>query len=98
MEEKKKYVGSGKQVHENIINISICLTDLPREFINQYEGKKYIRLTVMKKKEVDKWGKTHSVTVDTWKPEKKSEPNFPQPVFDKLAQTETIEPSNELPF
>ena len=81
MSEKKEkiYVGSGLEKFEgNLINTTICLTDIQQnaaEHIFEFNGKKYIKVKVQKKKEVDQYGKTHFVEVDTWKPEsKKSEP------------------------
>ena len=64
----KIYVGSGKSSNYGV-NISVCLTDLPKEHIFEYNGKKYIKLTVNEKREVDQYGKTHSVSVNTWKPD-----------------------------
>jgi hypothetical protein len=75
----KIFVGSGKGKFENnLVEITVCLTDLPKEFIFEYKDKKYIKLKVQKKKETDKFGKTHSVEVDTFKPNqepKKAEQN-----------------------
>jgi len=55
-----------------LINISICLSDLPKESITIYEknGKKYISLVVDEKKEPDQYGKTHSVYVSQSKEER----------------------------
>jgi len=70
--EEKIYVGSGTSKFDgNLVSCSICLSDLPSEHIFEYNGKKYIKLNVQKKKEADQYGKTHSVSVDTWKPEAK---------------------------
>ena len=75
MSEPKIYVGAGKKAGQyDIINISVCLTDLPKEHIFEYEGKKYIKLTVAARKQPDKYGKTHSVSVDTFKPEAQKTP------------------------
>jgi|TARA_R110000764_G_scaffold187081_1_gene272472 hypothetical protein len=72
--EEKIYVGSGKSKFDgNLVSCSLCLTDLPAEHIYEYNNKKYIKLNVQKKKEEDQYGKTHSVSVDTWKPEPKKE-------------------------
>ena len=71
--EKKIFVGSGKKKFENLIAITLCLNDLPVEHIFEYNGKKYIRLNVQDKKEVDQYGKDIAVSVDTWQPEKKEE-------------------------
>jgi len=68
--EEKIYVGSGKSKFDgNLVSCSLCLTDLPVEHIYEYNNKKYIKLNVQKKKEEDQYGKSHSVSVDTWKPE-----------------------------
>lgn len=84
MENKKIYVGNGKENEQyGFVNFSVCLDDLPQEHINEYKGKKYINLTISKKKEVDAYGKTHAVTVNTWKPE---------------GQTVTQEVNDDLPF
>ena len=79
MENKteKIYVGSGKEKFEgNMVQTSVCLTDITnnaKEYIFEFEGKKYIKLNVCKKREVDQYGKSHYVEVDTWKPEPKKQ-------------------------
>jgi len=53
------------------VQTSVCLTDITnnaKDFIFEYEGKKYIKLKVVKKRETDQYGRTHYVEVDTWKP------------------------------
>jgi len=67
----KIFCGSGKEIGQyGQISISVCISDLPNDYITTGKnGKKYINLKVTKKKEVDQWGKTHGVEVDTWKPE-----------------------------
>jgi len=72
MAEEKIYVGSGKKSKDFARSISICLTDLPKNYMFQYNNKTYIKLNVVDKKEVDKFGKDVSVSVDTWKPEAKT--------------------------
>lgn len=87
MEDKKIFVGSGISKFEgNLVSCSICLSDLPSEHIFEYNSKKYIKLNVQKKKEQDQYGKTHSVSIDTWKPEAKKEP------------VPAVNSSNDLPF
>jgi len=78
MEKQNRiYCGSGKKAEKfDIFNISVCLSDLPKEFITEAKNKngvvkKYIKLKVVGKREPDQYGKTHSVEVDTWKPEEK---------------------------
>ena len=73
----KIFCGSGKEFgNYGTVNISVCLSDLPKEFITEgSNGKKYMRLKLNRKREPDQYGNTHSLEVDTWKPEKKQEPN-----------------------
>lgn len=71
---EKVYCGSGKEKFEgNLVEIAVCLTDLPKDKIFEYGGKKYIKLKVVKKREEDQYGKTHYVEVDMFEP-KKEEP------------------------
>tara|TARA_B100000902_G_C27287499_1_gene905236 strand:+ start:1571 stop:1846 length:276 start_codon:yes stop_codon:yes gene_type:complete len=73
--DNKIYVGGGTEKFDgNLVSVSVCLSDLPSEHIQTGKnGKKYINLNVQKKKEIDQFGKTHYVAVDTWKPEAKKE-------------------------
>ena len=77
MTTDKIYVGSGKQVKDyDMVNVSINLTKLSKEasdFIFEYDGNKYVKLTIAKMREENQYGKTHSVSVDTFKPEAKKE-------------------------
>tara|TARA_R110001583_G_scaffold21580_2_gene82007 strand:- start:415 stop:675 length:261 start_codon:yes stop_codon:yes gene_type:complete len=74
MENKteKIFVGSGKEKFDgNMVETSLCLTDIPKEHVFEFEGKKYIKLNVVKKREADQYGKSHYIEVNTWKPEEK---------------------------
>lgn len=87
----KKYVGSGKKAgNYDIVNISVCLSDLPKEDIFEYNGKKYIKLTVAAKREADQYGKTHTVYIDEFKPKTEGSPA-------PLAQRND-EPVDDLPW
>jgi len=71
---EKIYVGSGVEKFDgDLVEISVCLSKLPKEFMFEYNDKKYIKLKVSKKRKEDEYGNTHYVTVDTYKPEKKKE-------------------------
>jgi hypothetical protein len=67
----KIYCGSGKRVgNYGTIAVSVCLDDIPAEYKRQAQnGKTYVNIRVDEKREADQYGKTHSVTVDTWKPD-----------------------------
>jgi hypothetical protein len=92
---EKIYCGKGKEkFNGNLIEVSLCLSKLPKEFITESKGQKYIKIKVQKSKEPDQWGNTHYVEVDTFKPEKKNENKFTSPT--SIAQD--IEVDGELPF
>jgi hypothetical protein len=67
----KIYCGSGKRVgNYGTIAVSICLDDIPSEYKQKSKnGKTYVNIRVDEKREVDQYGKSHTVTVDTWKPD-----------------------------
>lgn len=71
--EQKKYVGTGKSSSEFFTNITVELTneDL-KKAIYEFNGKKYVNLTVGKKREADQYGKTHYVCINEFKPEEKA--------------------------
>tara|TARA_R100000900_G_scaffold103697_1_gene80535 strand:+ start:46 stop:303 length:258 start_codon:yes stop_codon:yes gene_type:complete len=85
MSDKKIFVGNGVEKFDgNLVSVSVCLSDLPSEYIQTgNNGKKYINLNVQKRQEVDQYGKTHYIAVDTWKPE---------------AKKEVVTPEDDLPF
>lgn len=78
MSEQKNdtiYCGGGKKMKDNWRKASICLTDLPQEHIFEYNGKKYIKININDRDEPNQFGKDISVSIDTFKPEVKSEVN-----------------------
>lgn len=97
MSEQKIYCGSGVSKNDGWQKISICLSDLPKEYITTAKnGKKYINLNINKKKEADQYGKDLSVSVDTWKPAQQEQSQAPAPakaptIIDDLQ-------SGDLPF
>jgi hypothetical protein len=69
--EKRTYLGHGKRVKDyDLVNFSVCLSDIPAGAPFEYNGKKYIKLVIGAKKETNQYGKTHSIWVDTFKPTK----------------------------
>jgi hypothetical protein len=72
--ETKAFIGSGKQVQDmDIIDVTISM-DTAQAHIFEYEGKKYLRFSVARRKEVSNFGRTHTVTVFTPKPKAKKQP------------------------
>jgi len=88
----KKYCGSGKEFGKyGDINVTINLSDITKDMITEYEGKKYLRVVVSKKREKDKFGKTHSVYLNEWKPDNRETATEPD-------NSNSDEPNNDLPF
>ena len=73
--DERIYVGKGVKARGgyDIINISLAKSKLESHWY-EYNGDEYIKLTVGAKKETDKYGKTHTVWVNNWKPEGESKP------------------------
>jgi hypothetical protein len=84
----------------SLINISICLTDLPKDKIKEGKnGKKYINLCVASRKEVNQYGDTHTVYVSQTKEER--EANIPLTFVgagkEFIPQKITCESVNDMP-
>ncbi len=86
-----------------MIVIDLCLSDLPREKIKQASnGKKYINLILSERKEVGKYGETHTLIVSKTKEERQA-PNvyvgsgkeFKLPSAQKV---EDMQVADDLPF
>jgi hypothetical protein len=73
------FCGNGKQVMDWKIGISVCLDDIPAQYIKTAgNGKRYVNLDVNAHRDgADRYGKTHSVEVNTWTPESKQKPGAP---------------------
>lgn len=68
MPEKKYIWGSAKAVttqYGEMMNLSLKLSDM-QAIVN---GKGYVSMTVMKKKETDQYGNTHYVVENSYKPQ-----------------------------
>jgi len=78
---EKIYIGNGAEFGQyRSIGGSICLDDIPNEFITTGKnGKRYFNYTINRKRETDQFGKTHSVEIDQWKPQPKQEGYSQQP-------------------
>ena len=70
---EKIYLGNGKKMKDNWRKSSLCLSDIPKEHIFEYKGKKYVKLNISDKEQVDQYGKDVSITLDTYQPEQKEE-------------------------
>lgn len=69
--ESKIYVGSGKEITTQfgkMLKISFSEKDLQTLADNKNE-KGYVNLVVSERKTAGKFGETHSLIIDTWKPD-----------------------------
>jgi hypothetical protein len=65
----KKYVGRGKQVgNYDLVNFSIAESKVAESWY-EYNGERYLKMTIGKLKQPDNYGKTHSVWIDEYKPQ-----------------------------
>jgi hypothetical protein len=70
------YIGNGREKFEGTVCFALDINELKpyfNDWLYDYNGKKYINLKVCKKRETDQYGKTHSVQIDTFKPDQKQE-------------------------
>lgn len=66
---EKIYLGRGRG-HDKyeLVNFTLCLSSIPKNKIIEYEGKKYLKCTIAKMKQPDKWGKDYTIYVDEYIP------------------------------
>ena len=80
--EETIYCGSGKVMNEKWLKVTINPSKIA-EYIQEYNGNKFVKLNINIKPEADQYGKNVAISVDTWKPEEKAV---------------TSETNNDLPF
>lgn len=71
-QKPRNYVGNGTQSGEYYINISLKESQLKPHFY-EYNGERYVRLTVGKLREANEWGKTHSVWINDYQANKEQQ-------------------------
>tara|TARA_R100000781_G_C3980919_1_gene93526 strand:- start:195 stop:473 length:279 start_codon:yes stop_codon:yes gene_type:complete len=89
--EKTIYCGSGKTMSDKWLKVTINPSKI-KDYIQEFNGNKFIKLNINVKDEADQYGKNVAVSVDTYKPdtEKKAEP--------VNQESDSWESSNDLPF
>jgi hypothetical protein len=72
-----KNLQASEKFGDNIVEGAICLDILNDEnvqkLVYEYEGKRYLNVKVVKRKEVSKYDKTHYMEIDQFVPTKKGE-------------------------
>ena len=105
--ETKTYINgiSAKQVTfesgKSILKLNINVAKLIEQLPSLANEKGYVNLGVSERKEKGKFGETHSVWLDTWKPTPRADapaaPKVDTPPWGEAVKT-TPEESQELPF
>lgn len=88
--QNKVYCGSGKKKSDTWLSATINV-DKIQDYIQEYNGSKFVKININLKSEPDQYGKDVSISIDTWKPEESK--NKPNPNF-----THDNTPPNDLPF
>lgn len=93
-----------------LINVSICVSDIPKTRIKQAEnGKKYINVTIASRRETDQFGNTHTVFMSQTKEEREAKEartyigngkavEFKPASPESVAQMPPAEAVDDLPF
>lgn len=95
-----------------LINLSICLSDIPKERIKlANNGKKYLAITVQDLREADEYGNTHSVYATQTKEEREAKEKRTyigrgkefifentRPSVEQVAELPVAEDIDDLPF
>lgn len=95
-----------------LINISICLSDIPKDRIKlANNGKKYLNVTIQDLKEADEYGNTHSLYVQQTKEEREAKEKrtyigrgkavifqSARPSVEQVAELPIADDTNDLPF
>ena len=95
-EEKTIYCGNGQKKGDTWLTASICLDKIPAEHTFEYQGKKYVKVNINLRDQLDDYGNDVSISVDTWKPEK--EGSVKEKVVAKSKAQAAAIGNDDLPF
>lgn len=96
----KIYCGNGKektfQDGGSIIEVMLDVDDLAKNFnehgFTTQQGKRKIKVKVCRGRNIDQYGNTHYVEIDTWKPNSQGRPDYP-PQQQQQSQPQQGQPS-----
>lgn len=103
-QQPRIYVGNARQIGAtNGMKISVNLSKIAREaadYVNESKSKdKYVTLNLWPNQAgEDRYGNTHYLQVDTWKPEKAAEADFPKVSPKPEPKKKATENKDDLPF
>ena len=89
-DKKRVYVGSGKKQNDTWIKATISPEKF-KDYIEEFNGNKFIRLNINIKDAPDQYGKDVSISIDEWKPDPSNASNVG-------ATTSPVDETSDLPF
>lgn len=99
MQNNKTFLGSGKEIGSfGHVACSICREDCEGYWTESKNGKHYLNFILSKKKETDRYGKTHSVVLNDWTPEEGGQKDYASSYKEQASQEPNgnqWNPSNE---
>ena len=95
MSKNKIYCGSGKVQTDNWFKVTIN-PDKIADYIQEYNGNRFVKLNINIKPEPDKYGKDIEITVDTWQPKKNKVTEDDVNVYDEQPRGDSD--NDDLPF
>jgi hypothetical protein len=102
-DEQKTYINgiSAKQVTftsgKSILKLNINVAKLIEQLQQHANEKGYVNLGISERREKGKYGETHTVWLDTWKPTPKHEaPDVPKPA--PWEESKPVQSDDSLPF
>ena len=96
MSKNKIFVGSGKVQTDTWFKCTINPDKLLDEYIQEYNGNRYIKLNINVKDQPDKYGKDVEITIDTWQPKKSKVTEDDVNVYDEQPRGDSD--NDDLPF
>lgn len=103
--QKKIYAGSGKKKSDTWLSVSLNM-DKIKDYVQEYNGTKFVKLNVNISAQPDKFGKDVQLTVDTYDPKNSNGNSGRQapatsgytPQANRTAKVEDNESYGDLPF
>ena len=91
MQAKKEKISCGKGTKRSDSWLSVTINpDVIKQYIQEYNGSKFVKLNININETPDKFGKDVSVSIDTWTPNGDLKPSTPQNV---KVETQVAEPT-----
>lgn len=101
-DQRQEKIYCGKAVERTsqwgpFFSVNLCLTEIPEEHVRTLDnGKRYVNLRITEMRQPDDRGNTHTVLVDTWKPDGQRQSYQPRNEQPRPRQSTQAPPETEL--